>query len=91
MAETATGLMSAGNYANISAGGGGGMSQGIATVANGASIIFGQVLANRSVRDLSINYDAIVAEDIHRDNRSLMVLAVTLLLAIAVAYVLVKK
>ena len=85
--EALTGLMSGGDYSNAS----GGEAQAIKAVVQGASIIFGQVFANRNVQDLSINYDDVVAEDIHRDNRSLLFALAAIALTIAVAYILFKK
>lgn len=79
-------MMSGAEYGQLTTG-----NTGADVAIQGASIIFGQVLANRSLQDLRISYDDVVAEDIHRDNRSIMVAVIAALLAIAVAYVIVKR
>lgn len=84
--QAPTGMMSGAEYGQLTTG-----NPGADVAIQGASIIFGQVFANRNIEDLRIGYDDVVAEDIHRDNRSLMIAAITALLAIAVVWVLVKK
>lgn len=91
MAETATGLMTAGEFSNASGGGSAGFGQTVQFVTDGVATIFGQVAANKYVRDLSINHDDVIAEDIHRDNQTWIYFGITLVLLIGVAIILTRK
>jgi hypothetical protein len=89
--EGNTGLQTAESFAGGAGGGAGTFAQTAAYVAGGIATIFGQVGANKYVRDLSINHDDVVAEDIHQDNRTLIYTAITGMLLVGVVIILTRK
>ena len=59
---------------------GGGYQQAIGGVTNMFGAIFGQVAANKSVRDLNINYDDVVIESTHVDKQQVIIAIATIVL-----------
>ncbi len=47
--------------------------QAVGSVTNMVSAIFGSVAANKSVEDLSINYDDVVVESTHVDSQQIVI------------------
>jgi hypothetical protein len=62
----------------------------IGGVTNMATAIFGSVASNKSVRDLSINYDDVVVESTHVDSQQLVIGIAVLVLFTYSIYLVVK-
>ena len=69
---------------------GGGYQAAIGGVTNMATAIFGSVASNKSVRDLSINYDDVVVESTHVDSQQLVIGIAALFLFAYSIYLLFK-
>ncbi len=70
---------------------GGGYQQALNTVAGGIGIIFGNIAANKNVRDLSIDYDDVVVESTNVDNQQVSIAVATLLLLSLTVFLMIKQ
>jgi hypothetical protein len=70
---------------------GGGYQQALNTVGGGIGIIFGNIAANKNVRDLSIDYDDVVVESTNVDNQQVSIAVATLLLMSLTVFLMIRQ
>lgn len=70
---------------------GGGYQQALDTVGGGIGIIFGNIAANKNVRDLSIDYDDVVVESTNVDNQQVSIAIAALLLLSLTVYLMIRQ
>lgn len=70
---------------------GGGYQQAMNAVGEGVGIIFGNIAANKNIRDLSIDYDDVVVESTNVDNQQVIIAVATLLLLTLTVYLMIRQ
>lgn len=70
---------------------GGGYQQALNAVGGGIGIIFGNIAANKNVRDLSIDYDDVVVESTNVDNQQVSIAVATLLLLSLTVFLMIRQ